>query len=81
VRPPSLIGEDNSIQGEFMDFNDYLVLVLSILLSFMGYTCLLAVLTPTLYWCLFVARRPHRIQGYAHFIPEDLQKNWAGNFR
>lgn len=75
VQPPILEGEEPKV--EVMDFNDYVALVATIGVSLSCYFCIIGVVGPAIFWCLFVNRRPHRLQGHLQYISPHDKSGWV----
>lgn len=75
VQPATFQGRAAKVEA--MDFNDYVALVATIGASLASYACLIGVVTPVIYWCLFISRRPHRLQGHLQFISQEHKTGWV----
>eukprot|EP00434_Breviolum_minutum_P015065 symbB.v1.2.013282.t1/scaffold928.1/size151411/3 len=75
VQAPTFQGQVPKV--ELMGFSDYVALVATVGVSLLSYACLIGLVTPAIYWCLFIMRRPHRLQGHLDLVPFKHKSDWV----
>jgi len=75
VQAPTFQGQVPKV--ELMGFSDYVALVATVGVSLLSYACLIGLVTPAIYWCLFIMRRPHRLQGHLDLVPLKHKSGWV----